>query len=160
MTINQIKICPDCATEYFAYIANCADCGTTLLFPEEYKKLQDEKKSCQEKTLEDSVAVRKGELKWIEELSHVLIDSYIPCVVHAEIDCNKKCCGDSFQLLVSSKDAEKARELINEYYAEIHPEIQASQEMASQGKCPACGSPVGSDAVECPDCGLTLFIIE
>ena len=43
---------------------------------------------------------------------------------------------------------------------EIHPEIKDSRELITQGKCPACGSPVGSDAVECPDCGLMLLIIE
>jgi hypothetical protein len=62
--------------------------------------------------------------------------------------------------MVSSKDAERANERIEEYYMEIHPEIRASREMMSQGKCPACGSPVNSGAAECPDCGLTLLITE
>jgi len=61
---------------------------------------------------------------------------------------------------VSSQDAEKASERIEEYCAELHPELQASREMMGRGKCPACGSPVSPDAVECPDCGLTLLIIE
>ena len=43
---------------------------------------------------------------------------------------------------------------------EVHPEIKASKELISQGKCPACECPVGSDAAECPDCGLRLMIIE
>ncbi len=158
--MTQIKICPDCATEYFPHVENCADCGAVLLFPEENKRVQEEKKRCMDKALENPVVVREGDLKWIDELFHVLIDSSIPCVVHVDTGCKKGCSGHSCRLLVSSKDVEKANERIEEYYMKIHPEIQASKEMISEGKCPACGSPVGSDAVECPDCGLTLLIIE
>ncbi len=32
---------------------------------------------------------------------------------------------------------------------ETHPEIRNSQELISQGKCPACGYRVAADAVEC-----------
>jgi hypothetical protein len=43
---------------------------------------------------------------------------------------------------------------------EIHPELRASNELISQGKCPACGSPVAAKDRECSDCGLTLLVIE
>jgi hypothetical protein len=62
--------------------------------------------------------------------------------------------------MVSREDAEKALERIEEYYSEVHPEIRASREMISNGKCPACASPVGSEATECGECGLTLIIVE
>lgn len=155
--MQQIKICPDCASEYYAHIENCADCGALLLMPEEVEKVQEEKKRCMEKALGDQVVVREGDLKWMGELYTVLIDSGIPCTILAG-GCNTGRCRDTHRLLVSSQDAEKAHERIEEYYTEIHPEIQASKEMLRQGKCPACGSPTGSDAVVCPDCGLTLLI--
>ncbi len=158
--MSEIKICPDCGTEYFAHIENCADCGAALLLPEQNRKAQEEKMRCMEKIVENPLVVREGDLKWINELYHVLIDSSIPCVIHVDTACKKGCRGNECQLLVSSKDAEKARERIEEHYMKIHPEIRSSKEMMSQGKCPACGSPVGSDTVECPDCGLALFIIE
>ncbi|MCK7513085.1 MAG: hypothetical protein MZV70_59735 [Desulfobacterales bacterium] len=33
------------------------------------------------------------------------------------------------------------RQRIEEYFAEMHPEIRASQNLLGEGKCPACGSP-------------------
>ncbi len=158
--MQQIKICPDCANEYFAHIETCADCGAVLLSPEENEKAQEEKTRLKEKALENPVVVRKGDLKWMDELFNVLIDSGIPCVVNADSGCNTGSCRSAFRLMVSSGDAEKANGRIEEYFMEIHPEIQASTEMISQGKCPACGSPVDADAIECPDCGLTLVIVE
>ena len=121
---------------------------------------REEKRLLKGRLLEQAVVVREGDLDWMNELYNVLIDSGISCVITADDGCKKGCCGNTCRLMVSTQDAEKARQRIEEYYMEIHPEIQASQEMASQGKCPACGSPVESEAVECPDCGLTLLIIE
>jgi hypothetical protein len=158
--MSRIKICPDCSTEYFPHIERCADCGSVLLTPEEKEKMLEEKKRCREKSLEESVAVREGSLDWLNELHNVLIDSHISCVVYTDAGCNKGCCGDTYRLLVSSQDAEKANDRIEEYCAELYPELQASREMMSDGKCPACGSPVDPDAVECKDCGLPLIIIE
>ena len=158
--MTQIKICPDCTTEYFPHIERCADCGSVLLTPEEIKKMLEEKKRCKDKSLENSVVVREGSLNWMNELYNVLIDSNISGVVNSDAGCKKGCCGDTYRLLVSAQDAEKASERIEEYCAELHPELQASREMMSRGKCPACGSPVSPDAVECHDCGLTLLIIE
>ena len=158
--MSQIKICPDCRTEYYPHIKCCADCGALLLSPEESKMVQEEKKRCGDKKLEEPVAVRAGSLKWIDELFKVLIDSGIPCVVNADAGCNKGGCRDTYRLLVSPENVEKANERIEEYCMEIHPEIKDSKELIRQGKCPACSCAVDSDAVECPDCGLALLIIE
>jgi len=158
--MSRIKICPECSAEYFSHIERCADCGSVLLTPEEKEKILEEKKRCMEKSLKESVAVRQGGLEWMNELYNVLIDSGISCTVSSDDGCNKGCCGDTCRLLVSSQDAEKANDRIEEYCAELHPELQASREMMSEGKCPACGSPVNPDAVECKDCGLILVIDE
>lgn len=158
--MSQVKICPDCETEYFAHVDHCADCGSALLSPDEKRKALEERERCREKDLEDQVVIREGDKKWINELYHALIDCGISCVITADAGCGKGCSADTRHLLVSRKDAEKAHERIEEYYTEVHPEIRASRDLMSQGKCPACGSPVGSEAIECGDCGLTLIIVE
>lgn len=156
----HIKICPECSTEYFAHIETCADCGAVLLTPEELKKVEEEKKRCMEKIIKDPVAVREGDLPWIDQLYDILIDAGISCMVTADTGCKKGCCGHPYQLLVSSGDAEAASARIEDHFRNIHPELESSQNMLSQGNCPACTSPVEPGALECPDCGLTLLIIE
>ena len=91
--MQQIKVCPDCATEYFSHIKDCADCGALLLSHDENRKVQEEKRLCIGQALEDQVVVREGELIWMKELYNVLIDAGIPCVINADAGCNKGCCG-------------------------------------------------------------------
>jgi len=156
--MNLNKICPECKTEYVPHIEKCADCGALLLLPEELQKVQEEKKRLMGKAVEDEVVVREGDLDWMRELYGVLIESGIPCSVRANAGC-KKGCGASHRLIVSRGDYERAQERIEEYFMEMHPEIRASRELVSEGKCPACGSPVGDNDRECPDCSLPLVII-
>ena len=158
--MNQNKICPDCDAEFLPHIEKCADCGAVLLLVEEYKKAQDEKKRIEEKILENTVVAREGDLDWMSELRAVLIDAGIPCTVHSDTGCGKGCCGGECRLLVQSEDLERARERIEEYYMEVSPELLASRELISEGKCPACGSPVATGERECRDCGLPLLIVE
>lgn len=158
--MNRNRICPACETEYLPHIQKCADCGEALLSPEEFKKVQEEKKRLMEKAIENEVVVREGDLNWLSELYAVLIDTGIPCTVRSDAGCKKSCCGDKCRLVVSSEDFERAQERIEEYFTEMHPEIRASRELAREGRCPACGSPVGPGDRECPDCGLLLVISE
>ena len=159
ITMMNIKICPDCGTEYFSHIQNCADCGAVLLLPEENRKLQEDRKQCKEEVLDHPVVLRDGSLEWLNELYNVLIDASIPCVITID-RCKKGCSSHPHQLLVSESDAQKANERVEAYFMTLHPEVQASRDMRDGGRCPACGSPVHSDTTECPDCGLRLLIIE
>ena len=158
--MNLNKICPHCEAEYLPHIEKCADCGVDLLLPEEYKKAQEERKRIEEMTLSNMVVVREGDMDWLRELREVLIDAGIPCAVHFDAGCKKGCCGAECRLVVSSDDLERARERIEEYYMEVSPELRASNELLKEGKCPACGSSVGTDERECQDCGLPLLIVE
>ena len=158
--MNRNKICPACEVEYLPHIEICADCGAVLLLHEEHKRAKDERKRLAAKAIENAAVVRKGDLKWLGELSNVLIDAGIPCSVTSEAGCNKGHCRDKFLLIADRGDLARAQERIEEYFRELHPELRASHELAKQGKCPACGSPVGADDTECSDCGLMLVVIE
>jgi hypothetical protein len=165
--MSEIKICPECRTEYFPHIEHCADCGALLLSPGDQQMEKVEKKDKKDKKLSGDeglqapvVVVREGSVKWIDELFGVLVDANINCLVNADNECKKSCCGSICRLLVSLKDFKRAHERIEKYLSELHPEIRASEELAQQGKCPACGSPVNAGALECADCGLTLLIVE
>ncbi len=157
--ISRNKICPDCGTEYLPHIEKCADCGVVLVRAEEIEKVREEKRRLMQEAVEDEAVVREGDLNWMRELYAVLIDSGIPSTVRADTDCKKSCRGKHC-LVVSPEDYERAQERIEEYFMEMHPEIRASRELMSEGKCPACGFPVGADDRECPDCGLPLIIVD
>ena len=158
--MNRNKICPVCQVEYLTHVEKCADCGTVLLLHEEHKRAQEERKRVAAKAIENAVMLRKGDLKWLRELSNVLIDSGIPCTITSDSGCNTYRCGDKLRLVVAAEDFERAQERIEEYFRELHPELRDSHELAKQGKCPACGSTVGADDNECSDCGLMLVVIE
>jgi hypothetical protein len=157
--MNRNKICPDCDIEYLPHIEKCADCGAVLLFPEDLEKAQQEKKRLMAKAVEDEVVIRDGDLKWMRELYAVLIDAGIPCAIRTDAGPKTGYCSKC-RLVIAPEDFERAEERIEEYFMEMHPELRASRELAGEGKCPACGFSVGASDRECPDCGLTLVIIE
>ncbi len=156
--MNRNRICPDCRTEYLPQIEKCADCGEVLLWPEEIEKAHEERKRLAEKAVEDEAVVREGDLDWMSELHSVLIDSGIACTVRSDSGCRKGSHGKC-RLVVSPEDYERAQERIEEYFSEMHPEIRASRELVREGRCPACGSPLGDGDAECRDCGLPLVIV-
>lgn len=157
--MNTNKICPACGAEYYPHIEKCADCGAVLLSAEEHRKALEERKKAEETAIEAGVKVMEGDLSWMSELKTVLLDAGIPCMLHSDAGCKKGCCGTALQLKVSPEDLERAQETIEEYLMDLEPDLRTAKEMFGKGKCPACGSSVGSDARECPDCGLPLIIV-
>jgi len=157
--MNTNKICPACRAEYYPHIEKCADCGAVLLSAEEHKRALEERKRTEETAIANSVKLMEGDLSWMSELKTVLLDAGIPCMLQSDAGCRKGCCGTALQLKVSSSDLERAQETIEEYLMDLEPDLRTAKEMFGQGKCPACGSSVGSDNRACPDCGLPLIIV-
>ena len=110
--MNRNKICPDCEVEYLPHIERCADCGAVLLLHEEYRQVQEEKKHVMAQAVENAAVVREGDLKWLGELYNVLIDAGIPCTVISDAGCKKGSCRDTYRLIVSKEDLERAEECL------------------------------------------------
>ncbi len=161
MSAENIKCCPECGSEYYAYIATCADCDVPLILPEEAEKEQMKersKKPHRAVTSHDEwVAVREDAIEGIRELSDFLSGEGIFCKVMLAPGCSTGKCGCRYLLLTAREDAPVAHNCIEEFYARKHPEIKTSQEWESEGRCPACGYCVGHGTKECPDCGLRLM---
>jgi hypothetical protein len=104
------------------------------------------------------VVIKEETQEWIQKLSHMLSTKDITSRITLAPGCGAGTCGCTFLLLVAKKDVQAALASIEEYYMELHPEIKESQEWADQGRCPACGHHVGTDARECSNCGLRLII--
>lgn len=64
---EPIKICSNCGAEYSLEALTCADCGGTLVFPQQYERRYE--------PLEDAEAeilIRQGQVQYLRELSELL----------------------------------------------------------------------------------------
>jgi ribosomal protein L40E len=76
MNEHPIKICSACGAEYSPDAVSCADCGGTLVFPQEYEKLSGPLEES-----ETGVLVRQGPAGYLRELGALLQENGI----HSEI---------------------------------------------------------------------------
>ncbi|MBE7443889.1 MAG: hypothetical protein HS132_00905 [Planctomycetia bacterium] len=157
MSHEKIKLCPECGSEYYAYISVCADCGVPLKMPEEIGKKRDIKPDVTAHPHEEWVAIREEGKEGIRELSDLLSRNGISSKIALAPGCSTGKCGCRYLLLAAKKDAHAAHNCIEEFHTHKYPEIRTSEEWESQGRCPACGYCVSPDTKECPDCGLLLI---
>ncbi len=156
--MSQDKLCPECNAEYLPHIVECPACDVPLVLPEELEETQERRQQFAEEEIKNAVAIKEGGKGWILELQDVLLNNGFSCNITLSQNCSPGQCDESFLLIVQEESAESAVNCIAEYIHNVHPEIKESEELAAQGKCPACGSETGADATECPDCGLLLMI--
>ncbi|MEE8423337.1 MAG: hypothetical protein V3S49_02230 [Thermodesulfobacteriota bacterium] len=156
--MSQDKLCPECNAEYLHHIVDCPACGVPLVLPEELEEIQERQRQFAEEDIKNAVAIKEGGKRWILELRDLLINKGFPCTITISQSCPPGQCDESFLLVVPKEAAESAANCMAEYIHKVHPEIKESEELAAQGRCPACGSDAGVAATECPDCGLLLMI--
>ncbi len=156
MSPENIKLCPQCGSEYYAHISTCADCGVPLKLPEEIEAEREKKPDVAAPPHDEWVAIREEGPEVIRELSDLLTRSGISWRVVLAPGCGTGKCGCRYILLTAKNHARAAHDCIEEFHTQQYPEIKTAQEWEAQGKCPACGYSVGPDAKECPDCGLAL----
>ncbi|MFQ5328621.1 MAG: hypothetical protein ACE5D4_01370 [Thermodesulfobacteriota bacterium] len=156
--MTQVKVCPECNAEYFAHIVECGGCGVPLKLPKELEAMRERQRQFEEEEIQNGIPIKDGEKSLIFELHNVLIDRGYPCRVISSSDGTPGKCGEKFLLIVPEEEVLSAAQALKDYNYEIYPELKESEELAAQGKCPACGCDVGANAKECSDCGLILLI--
>ena len=158
----RYKHCPACREEYTPTTERCVDCDVALVHEEE---LGPEEAAEEEEALppvEALACVRVAPVAWIRALSEGLQERGIAHRVQ-EAQAGDAPEGQSpgvfgnvrlFGLWVQEADLAEAAELDGVLAARLAPHEAPVAEEGEEESCPACGTPLADEAVECPDCGL------
>jgi hypothetical protein len=154
--------CPECGEEYLATALECADCGVALgglaatraAAPASADELP---------AISELVCVRAAALAIAQSLSQHLSEAGISHRIEAVHDDNedgslrRPGANLPYGVYVRERDTEAAMAVDRAFMRTIIPDLPEEQAAGPEGGCPACGTPVASDARECPDCGLALI---
>ncbi len=148
---DQVKLCPECAAEYFAHITECGNCEVPLVSPEELKKKPAHKAQG------ELIPIMQGELQKMKEIAYGLKSREIECQVLNAGGVGSSCSpGGGYAVFVHMAIAREAVKAADEVYRKLHPELDDMDERYRQGQCPACGADARNAPGVCPDCGLNL----
>ena len=158
----KTKLCPQCNTEYFSHIEECADCRVPLKDSHEIEKEDLEKERFYSGAGGEIVPVKEGSGPWLKELRLVLFDAGIESCISLSPGCKPGNCGSSSLLFIAKKDYEVAEKCMKDYYLSTHPESSDLNDLSDENEdnCPACGHHAPHGVEECPDCGLALVFDE
>jgi len=155
------KFCPVCRSEYTQIATRCLDCDVDLVdadaLPAEGEEIEAFPPASE---LE---CVRVAPIHWIRALSGALQQGGVAHRVEpattedAPEGQRPDVFGDAqlFGLYVESAQAPPARELDGTIAARLLPEEAPALAEGEEEACPACGTALTPDAIECPDCGLS-----
>jgi rRNA maturation protein Nop10 len=157
---DDVKLCPECNAEYYAYIENCAECDVALVRPGEVApevSMPDLDEA--DLTGAPTVCIAEGEIAKMHQIAEACEAVGIPYEIakHEETDeCASKGCGpERYGVFVTEQVADGARRALDAYMKQ-DSETSEARERMSKGLCPACGALTMSESEECPDCGLNL----
>ena len=149
--MEDVKVCPECGAEYFAHVASCRACEVELVCPGE--KAHPEKKPRQEE--DPLVCIEEGALDKAKgvhaDLKSLGFDSKV-----LNVGGGVSCSSAVYGVFVNQSAAGPALKRLEELLHKRHPELKVMEEKISDGRCPACGSPLYYAVYECPECGLNL----
>jgi len=159
-TEPHYKLCPACRSEYTLVATRCIDCDLELV---DADALAAEEKELQEfPPVSELECVRVAPIAWIRALSGALQQGGVAHRVDAASAADAPegqrpdVFGDVqlFGLYVKSEHAPAAREIDSAIAAQLLPEEAPALAEGEEEACPACGTALPLDAIECPDCGL------
>jgi hypothetical protein len=154
------RICPACRTEYTPVATRCVDCDVELVEADALVAADEEFRAFPPAS--ELECVRVAPLAWIRALSGALQQGGVAHRVEAASADDAPegqrpdVFGDVqlFGLYVEEEHAAPARELDGTIAARLLPEEAPALAEGEEEACPACGTALNSDAIECPDCGL------
>ena len=160
-TERHYKLCPECHEEYTLVATRCADCDVDLVHGDELALEEEELEAFPPAS--ELACVRVAPIAWIRALSAALQQGgVVHRVEPASADDapegqRPEVFGDVqlFGLYVRIEHASTARELDVSIAAQVLPEEAPALAQGEEEACPACGTALGSDATECPECGLS-----
>jgi RNA polymerase subunit RPABC4/transcription elongation factor Spt4 len=158
--VAHYRYCPVCRSEYTLMATRCIDCEVDLVDEGELAALEEQVESFPPASELD--CVRVAPLPWIRALSGSLQEDGIGHRVEpattddAPEDQRPDVFGDVqlFGLYVQSADISPAREIDGSIAGRLLPEEAPALAEDEEEACPACGTALTPDSVECPDCGL------
>lgn len=153
------KHCPECGAEYRPEVIHCVDCRGVELVPGEAPASGPLGSFPPASELE---LVRVAPMAWIQTLSRELQEDGVAHRVQtasaedapAEQRADVFGAVQLFGLYVREADLAGAREIDATIAATLLPEEAPPLEEGDEDTCPACGTALAPDVLECPDCGL------
>jgi hypothetical protein len=155
-------ICPECREEHTRAATHCADCHVALVTPDEIAANDVEVAELPPASELD--CVRVAPLAWVRALSQGLEQVGIAHRIEA-VDGEDAPDGQDpsifggarlFGLYVRSEDVAPTRELDGSIASQLLPDEAAELVEGEEESCPACGTSLAADEVECGECGLRL----
>lgn len=156
------RVCPVCRSEYTLLATRCIDCDAELVAADALPAEEEREREVFPPASELD-CIRVAPIEWIRALSGALEQRGVPHRVEpsAAADAPEGQRPDVFGeaqlfgLYVRSEQAPAARELDGVIAARLLPEEAPALDPGEEEACPACGTALAPDAVECPDCGLS-----
>jgi hypothetical protein len=155
------RYCPVCRSEYTRVATRCLDCDVDLV---EADALPPESEPGEAfPPASELECVRVAPIDWIRALSGALQQGGVPHRVEptsakdAPEGQRPDVFGEAqlFGLFVEPEQVPPVRELDGRIAARLLPEEAPALAEGEEETCPACGTTLTPDAIECPDCGLS-----